>query len=149
MNRKWTDRKLKDRKKEGIAMAGSVLTGNESLIMEEFWKSGEPLTSVDLMERLQEKKWHASYLVGALRKLEEKGFIRICGTVRHSTQYARQFTAAVSREEFAAQLALTSGIGEKSIAEVTLAMVRGLSTDPEEIDSILNEASEELKKRRN
>ena len=129
-------------------MAGNVLTGNESLIMEEFWKSGKPLTSVDLMERLQEKKWHASYLVGALCKLEEKGFIRICGTVRHSTQYARQFIAKISREEFAAHLALSSGIGEKSIAEVTLAMARGLSTNPDEIDNILNEAIEELKRKR-
>ena len=129
-------------------MAGNVLTGNESLIMEEFWKSGKPLTSVDLMERLQEKNWHASYLVGALRTLEKKGFIRVCGTVRYSTQYARQFMAVVSREEFAARLALSSGIGEKSIAEVTLAMARGLSADPDEIDNILNEAIEELKRKR-
>ena len=67
-------------------MAGRILTGNEFLIMEEFWKGDGPLTSVDLMERMRDKDWHASYLVAALRRLEEKGFIQMCGTIRHSTQ---------------------------------------------------------------
>lgn len=129
-------------------MAKNVLTGNESLIMEEFWKADEPLTSVDLAERMKDKDWHTSYLVAALRKLEEKGFIKTCGTIRYSTQYARQFIAVVSREEFAARLALTSGIGETSIAEVTLAMARGLSTDQDDFDTILNTAIEALMKRK-
>lgn len=130
-------------------MAGRILTGNEFLIMEEFWKGDGPLTSVDLMERMRDKDWHASYLVAALRRLEEKGFIQMCGTIRHSTQYARQFVPVISREEYAGRLALSSGIGQAAIADVTLAMVQGFAgEDPEEFDAILEEALDELKKRK-
>ena len=59
---------------------------------------------MDLMKILEEKEWNSSYVVTLLRTLEKKGFIEMCGTVRHSTQYARQFKWIVSKEEYVASL---------------------------------------------
>ena len=89
----------------------SSLTKNESVVMDVFWKEDHPITSVDLGEILKDKEWHSSYIVTVLRSLDKKEFIEVCGTVRHFTQYARQFRSLFTKEEYVASLVLREGIG--------------------------------------
>lgn len=118
-------------------MANNILTKNETIIMNVFWKVKRPLTATELADFVADKNWFPSYVITALRSLEAKGFVKVCGTVRHSTQYARQFVNTLSREEYAARLALTSGIKKNELADVTLALVREVSTNDAELQNVL------------
>ena len=118
-------------------MANNILTKNETIIMNVFWKVKRPLTATEHADFVADKNWFPSYVITALRSLEAKGFVKVCGTVRHSTQYARQFVNTLSREEYAARLALTSGIKKNELADVTLALVREVSTNDAELQNVL------------
>lgn len=120
-------------------MANNILTKNETIIMNVFWKVKRPLTATELADFVADKNWFPSYVITALRSLEAKGFVKVCGTVRHSTQYARQFVNTLSREEYAARLALTSGIKKNELADVTLALVREVSTNNAELQNVLGD----------
>lgn len=59
-----------------------------------------------------------------LSSLLKKEMIRVCGTVQYGTQYARQFVSTITKEEYAAKLIMSKGLGKSSIARVTVAMVK-------------------------
>ena len=117
-------------------------------IMDLFWNSEVPLTSVDIVNLTKDLNWKHSYILSSLRSIQQKGLIEVCGSVRYATQYARQFCPAVSREEYAARLALTSGINKSSIADVTVALVRE-TCDKEELFDALENIIKELEEREN
>ncbi len=129
------------------------LTGSEEDLMEMFWESKDPLTSVEIMDISADRSWNGNYIHIMLRSLLKKGMIKVCGTKRCGTQYARQFIPAVTREQYAAKLVMSKGIGSNSIAAVTVAMVneagagdgKGLVKQLEEIiEELKNSEPEEL-----
>ena len=119
-------------------MQKNILTQNEKKIMDLFWNSEVPLTSVDIVNLTKDLNWKHSYILSSLRSIQQKGLLEVCGSVRYATQYARQFCPAVSREEYAARLALTSGINKNSIADVTVALVRETCDKEELFDALEN-----------
>lgn len=100
-----------------------LFTNNELKVMNLFWDTGLPLTSVDVLGLLKRENWKQSYAVRLLNILETKGAISVCGTVRYKTQYARQFQPVITREEYAAQLAITSSVITNSFPNVAVSMV--------------------------
>lgn len=114
--------------------------------MEMFWASDKPLTSVDILTLSEGRSWNGNYVHIMLRSLLKKGMIQVCGTIQCGTQYARQFIPAVTKEQYAAKLVMSKGIGKNSIAAVTVAMVNEVDeTDGEELVKQLEEIIEELK----
>ena len=132
-------------KSKGTTM-NETFTNNELKLMNLFWEIGRPLTSVDVLELLKEENWKQSYAVRLLNILEHKRAIAVCGAVRYRTQYARQFHPIITREEYAARLALTTGIGKNSIANVTVALVKEASDAEDfyqELENIIAKLEEE------
>ena len=122
------------------------LTSSEEDLMEMFWESEEPLTSVEIMNISADRSWNGNYVHIMLRSLLKKGMIKVCGTVQCGTQYARQFIPAVTREQYAAKLVVSKGIGSNSIAAVTVAMVNETGkADSKGLVKQLEEIIEELK----
>lgn len=122
------------------------LTTSEEDLMELFWEKNEPLTSVDLLNLSEGRSWNGNYVHIMLRSLLKKGMLRVCGTVQCGTQYARQFVPAVTKEQYAAKLVVSKGIGKNSIAAVTVAMVHEMEEgDGEGLVKQLEEIIEELK----
>lgn len=122
------------------------LTNSEEDLMEIFWTSQKPLTSVEILEISADRTWNGNYLHIMLRSLLKKGMIEVCGTVQYGTQYARQFVPAVTKEQYAAKLVMSKGIGKNSIAEVAVAMVNEADgADEEGLIKQLEEIIEELK----
>ncbi|MGF7019016.1 putative transcriptional regulator [Lachnospiraceae bacterium PF1-21] len=99
------------------------LTKSENSLMNIFWNANTPLTSVEIVNEHSTHEWNDSYIHKLLRSLQEKGVIKVSGTVQYGTQYARQFVATCSREEYAAKIALDTGINPNNIAKVAVAMV--------------------------
>ncbi len=129
-----------------ISKKSKYLTNSEEDLMEIFWECKEPLTSVEILDISADRSWNGNYVHIMLRSLLKKGMIKVCGTVQCGTQYARQFTPAVTREQYAAKLVMSKGIGSSEIAAVTVAMVNEAGEqDSDALVEQLEEIIEELK----
>lgn len=129
-----------------MSKKSKYLTNSEEDLMEMFWESKEPLTSVEILEISADRSWNGNYVHIMLRSLLKKGMIKVCGTMQYGTQYARQFTPAVTREQYAAKIVMSKGIGKNSIAAVTVAMVNEIEEeDGEGLVKQLEEIIQELK----
>ena len=129
-----------------ISKKAKYLTNSEEDLMEIFWESKEPLTSVEILNISADRSWNGNYVHIMLRSFLNKGMIKVCGTAQYGTQYAREFVPAVTKEQYAAKLVMSKGIGKSSIAAVTVAMVNETDeADGEGLIKQLEEIIEELK----
>ena len=116
--------------------------------MEIFWERRIPLTSVESLEIAAGRSWNGKYLHRMLQSLLKKGMIEVCGMEQYGRQYARQFLPAVTKEQYAARLVMSKGIGINSLAEIAVAMVKEAEeSDEEELIQQLEGMIEELKQR--
>ena len=113
-----------------------VLTPNEELLMNVFWNNSRPLTSVDLTKLCEPQGWNQEHILNMLRSIKNKGLIEVCGAVQYGKQYARSFQASLSREEYAAKLAVSVGIGEKNLAKTAVALVKNVCGTEDAIDRL-------------
>lgn len=129
-----------------ISKKAKHLTNSEEDLMKIFWERKEPLTSLDILDISADRSWNGNYIHMMLRSLMKKGMIEICGTVQCGTQYARQFTPIITKEQYAAKLVISKGIEKNAIAAVTVAMVNEVSeADEEGLVKQLEEIVQELK----
>lgn len=118
-----------------------MLTKSEEVIMEVLWGSEQPMTSVDLIEKTKGYSWESGYIHKMLRSLLKKDIIAVCGMVQYGKQYARQFVPIITKEEYAARLALSTGIKGSSIGKVTAALVK----ESENSDELIEQLEEIIK----
>lgn len=127
-----------------------LLTKSELDLMELFWEQERPLTSVEVLEIKGERSWNGSYIHIMLRSIMKKGMIQVCGAIQYGTQYARQFIPVVTKEEYAARLALSTGISKDELGKVVFAMVKE-SVDEGSVSEMIEEiilALKDSKKRK-
>lgn len=124
------------------------LTPSEERIMELLWSENRPLTTVELTEHSAEENWKSSYVYILIRSLLKKGMIEVCGTVQYASQYARQFRPLLTKEQYAAMLALSLDLDSGSISKVAVAMARESSEDSEQFIQQLESMIEQLRKER-
>lgn len=127
-----------------MAYNSDFLTKSEEELMEIIWASEVPLTSVEILKLAKNRSWSGSYIHIMLRSILKKKLIKECGTVRYGTQYARQFEQIVTKEEYAAKLAMSTGIKKGAIAKVAVAMAKETG-DEEEVIAQLEEIIKELR----
>ena len=108
-----------------ILVSSKKLTKNEEFLMNLFWELNRPLTSVDLYDYTQD--WKNGYLHNLLRALVEKDMLVTVGTVQYGRQYARQFVPAMTKEQYAAKLALSMGFEKEAVPRIALALVQEVS----------------------
>lgn len=121
------------------------LTKSEEQLMSIFWDRGIPMTSVDIVKMNIKPTWTNGLVHNMIRSLIKKGMLLECGTVQYATQYARQFQPAMTKEEYAAKLALSVGILKKDVTKVMVALTRETGKDPEVIEE-LEEVIRRIKK---
>lgn len=120
------------------------LTKSEEQLMNLFWDEGTPLTSVDIVRLEIKDTWGNGLVSNMLRALLKKGCIKEVGLKHYTTQYAREFLPALTREEYAAKV-VTSVAGEKlSIAKIMLALIKE-NENKEEIIKDLEDIIRDLK----
>lgn len=106
-------------------MKGKIhLTRSEEELMNLFWTSEVPLTSVDIANMEMKHTWSNGFINNMIRSLLKKEMLRECGTVRCGTQYARQFLPALTKEEYAAKLVFSTGIKKNSLSKVMVALAK-------------------------
>lgn len=123
-----------------------MMTKSEEFLMEILWNADQPMTSVDLLSATQEYSWESGYIHKMLRSLLKKEIIKTCGMVQYGKQYARQFIPQMTREVYAAKLALSTGIKRSAIGKVAAALVNETDSN-EDLIAQLEEIIEQLKDR--
>lgn len=121
----------------------NLLTAAEMEIMEILWQNGNPMSSNDILKSGKIEGWSSGYLHNVLRSMLKKEAIRVNGMVQNNTQYARMFEPNLTKEEYAAKMAMSVGIDESSVARVAVAMARETGSD--ELIAALEKIIEKLK----
>ena len=99
----------------------------ERLIMNEFWHSDRPLTSVELFERLSEHFHHKTQIHRYLNRLEDKGLIEVCGINSRDekyAKYAREFKPLISEEDFTKRVLLEEINDTRVLHKVAIALLK-------------------------
>lgn len=107
----------------------NLLTPSEMEVMEILWAAEGPMTSNDALESGKIDGWSSGYLHNVLRSMLKKEIVRVNGMVQNNTQYARLFEPAMTKEEYAAKMALSVGLDRESVLSVALAMAKGVGAD--------------------
>ena len=112
--------------------------------MEYIWTAEEPLSGNDILEKPPFKEWSSGYLHNVLRSMLKKKVIQVEGLVQSNTQYARTFAPALTREEYAAQMAMSVDgvVNQKSITKVAMAMAKEAGSEEliKKLESLLEES---------
>ena len=99
----------------------------ERLIMNEFWHSDRPLTSVELFERLSDYFNHKTQIHRYLNQLEDKGLIEVCGINSRDekyAKYAREFKPVISEEEFTKRVLFEEVNDRKTLHKIAIALLK-------------------------
>ena len=108
------------------------VTPAEEIVLELLWKENRPLTSVDMTSLSAD--WKKGYIHIVIRSLMGKGMIEECGTVLYGNRYARAFRPLITREQYAAKLAMLPGLERSSLPDFFIALAKEFSiTDKEKI----------------
>ena len=100
-----------------------LLTDAELSVMDILWNRDEPISVNELLNMVHFKTWSSGYMHNVIRGLVNKNLLNVVGLVQSRTQYARTFVAAITREEYMAQVALFFvGRNPVSILKVAAAM---------------------------
>lgn len=117
------------------------LTKKELQVMEAFWESEDPLTSVDLFKSHEAEGWTRNFVQNAVARLAKKEFIEQCGMARCNTQYARIFKPCVTREEYSTFLMSDMKVSPDKITDIVINFARrSAQMDKDKLISQLEEA---------
>lgn len=100
------------------------LTSKELQVMEAFWDSEEPLTSVDLFKSHEADGWSRNFVQNAVARLARKEFIEHCGMARCNTQYARMFKPRITREEYSTVLMADLNVSPDKLTDIVIHFAR-------------------------
>lgn len=101
-----------------------ILSEKQEQLMEILWKSDKSLTSMDIMQILNDPHADYTYVVRMLSLLEKNHMISEVSTVPSGKKRARLFVPALTRQQYAVRLALASGITREDVPEVASALIQ-------------------------
>ena len=101
-----------------------ILSEKQEQLMEILWKSDKSLTSMDIMQILNDPHADYTYVVRMLSLLEKTHMISEVGTVPSGKKRARLFVPALTRQQYAVRLALATGITREDVPEVASALIQ-------------------------
>ena len=125
------------------------ITKSEEQMMEIFWNSEEPLTSVDIVNMKVKDTWGNGLVHNIIRSLLEKGMLQACGLERCKTQYARTLCPTLTNEEYIAKLMMEKAGGKEARCKVMLAFAKEEENKEEtiaELEGIVEELREIVRK---
>lgn len=108
-------------------------------ILNLLWACGRPLTAAEILEANPEGMGNITYVHRALNEMEKEGLIKVVGTERRNTQYARQFSFVYNREEYAARFMHEVGLSVHSVGKVALAMINEYETSEKSKETLVTE----------
>ncbi len=96
---------------------------SEEQILNLLWEKGEPLTINEIEELCIEEKLSRVTIFKAVQSLIDAELLNVNGFAKSTKTYARKFTPAITREQYAAMLLETKGFSTKDMGNVVVAML--------------------------
>ncbi len=128
-------------------MKKDTLTKSELEIMTLLWHVDKPLTASEIIEHSTGKTWKDSYIHLLINSLLNKGMIRAEGFAKTTKNYARTFTTAVTKAEYAVrQITGKQGLCTDTIISIVSALV-DRSESPDELICALEKLVTEKKEK--
>ncbi|MCI9426728.1 MAG: BlaI/MecI/CopY family transcriptional regulator [Eubacterium sp.] len=118
-----------------------AMTKSEEMMMDIFWSSEKPLTSVDIVNMKVKDSWCNGLVHNIIRALLKKGLLEECGMEHYGTQYARKLKPSYTREEYAAKFLISKMDGKASMSKVIVALAEDEDKEEmiEELESIIRD----------
>lgn len=105
-------------------MSKKLMDKRERRIMQFLWDNEEKALGVPELEELGKgEKLSRPSIFKALQSLLDKGYISVAGKEQIGTVYARQYTPAITREEYAVVMLEDAGVSSSSLGSLALAMI--------------------------
>lgn len=113
------------------------LSDNELAVMGVLWSADSPLSRPQILDKLSDNDWNPNSIHMVLNNLIKKELVTVSGVVPCGQSYGRSYSATKSREEYAAELAISAipnATEEECVLGIMSAMVRSSSINEETID---------------
>ena len=118
-------------------MKKEALTKSELEIMTLLWRVGKPLTASEIIEHSTDKTWKDSYIHLLINSLLNKGMIRAEGFAKTTKNYARTFTTAVTKAEYAVrQITGKQGLCKNTVISIVSALIDRSEKPLELVDAL-------------
>lgn len=129
-------------------MSKYLLSNREKIVMDEFWKEGTPLTTMDLMRKLKDEIPYTAQLHRIINSLLEKGLIQVCGATFSGRRCARQFQYTISQEDFESEILLEDfGGNKRKLKKFAVALVHSIAeNETEDKEAFLDELNQIIEK---
>jgi predicted transcriptional regulator len=130
---------------------GELLNEKETIVMNLVWSSLEPMTSVELLRHPSIREWNEASLYRTLKSLLKKGFLEVCGMAQYKTQYAREFKAILTLEEYLVRFVRNQDRKRGVLSHFALALAKdetqeGLEDMINELEQVIGELQVEQQK---
>lgn len=112
-----------------------LMNKREEKLMNFLWEQQESVTIADMEQYFASEKLNKTTIFKAVQSLMGLGYICVSGVERSNKTYARQFRAAVTREEYAAIILAERGIGTSSLGNLAMAMLGNDKSEKEDEDA--------------
>ncbi|MCH5343683.1 MAG: BlaI/MecI/CopY family transcriptional regulator [Acetatifactor sp.] len=111
------------------------LTLREEELLNILWEMNEPLTTGEMVERLEKDGWNTATLFKTVRSLSDMGYLKITGLEKNAKAYSRKLAPAMTKEEYYAGIMMKRGLDISSIADITAAFLGVAGKSDEERDA--------------
>jgi predicted transcriptional regulator len=130
---------------------GELLNEKETVVMNLVWSSSKTITSVELLRQPVISEWNEASLYRTLKSLLKKGFLDVCGMTQYKTQYAREFKALLTMEEYLVRFVRNQNKKRGVITHFALALAKdetreGLGDLINELEQVIGELQVEQQK---
>lgn len=111
------------------------LTVREEELLNILWEINEPLTTGEMVERLEKDGWNTATLFKTVRSLSDMGYLKITGLEKSAKAYSRKLAPALTKEEYYAGIMMKRGLDISSIADITAAFLGAAGKSDKERDA--------------
>ena len=101
------------------------MTKSEKQVMNLLWNVDRPLSCTEIVELSEDKTWKDSYVHSLLKSLMKKGIVKIESFELISRKYARKFSPAMGKAEYAYWFLVSTLSREELMQAVELLKERG------------------------
>jgi predicted transcriptional regulator len=110
----------------------------EKELLDMLWKADKAMTSMDMLNYLDEDNWNKLSVFRTVNGLLSKELIKVDGLEQNKTQYARTYLPAVTKEEYAAMTLENDGFGLSSIDRLAQALYKRGKHSKKEKEELVN-----------
>ena len=109
--------------------------------MDTLWRENQPLTTLQLAEKVTEASWNTNYIDKLLGQLVKKGMVQVSGLQQNGRYQSRQFVPCYTKDEFLANMLEEQGVNQALFARIAVALFKksSMKVEPGQEEKLIAE----------